>query len=337
MDRFNIPIVLFIFRRKKAVEIVKRISKVKPKKIYIIADGGRNKKEEEEVQECRKLVEEAINWDCELIKNYSEMNRGVYSNIGLGAKWVFDREESAIFLEDDNLPEVTFFKFCEELLEKYKTDTRVLWICGTNYLGKYNSSEECSYVFTKHMFPCGWASWSDKFNKFYDGNLELCQKEEVLSRIKNEYYNKKVYKQYRNSWLSEYQKIKSGKKPSSWDYQMDFSIKANGLYGICTCRNQIKNIGVDEYSIHGGSSFENIMTKRFCGMESYPIEFPLKHPTTILPDENFEKKIADIILYPLKTRVIIRMSKIVRRILKVPEDISLTTSIKDIVANLKGK
>lgn len=330
MKRFDVPIVLFIFKRKKAIDIIKRIEHVKPKRLYIIADGIRNIDEKKEVDECRRLVEKAITWDCEVIKNYSEKNRGVYENIGLGAKWVFEREKYAIFLEDDNLPELTFFPFCKELLDKYQEDTRVLWVCGTNYLGKYNTEDKSSYMFTKHMLPCGWASWSNKFNAFYDGDLELCDNEIILSKVKKQYYNNCVYNQYKDSWLSEYKKIKLGEKPSSWDYQMDFAIKANGLYGICPSNNQIKNIGVDEYSIHGGTTFDNIMTKRFCGMESYPIEFPLVHPTVVLPDERFEKSIANIILYPLKMRIKIKLSKTIKKVLGVSENTSLKNAFKNL-------
>ena len=113
---FDIPIVLFIYRRKSTLpQIVSRIAEVKPKKFYIIADGPRNDKENKEVIECRELVESLITWDCEVIKNYSIENRGVYNNIGGGAQWVFEREEKAIFIEDDNLPEVTFFDYAKEL------------------------------------------------------------------------------------------------------------------------------------------------------------------------------------------------------------------------------
>jgi hypothetical protein len=85
MEQFDIPVVLFIFKRDKAVDIVKRIGRVKPRKIYLMADQGRNDEEKKQVQICRQMVEAAIDWDCEVIKNYAEENRGVYENIGLGA------------------------------------------------------------------------------------------------------------------------------------------------------------------------------------------------------------------------------------------------------------
>ncbi len=313
---FNIPVALIIFKRNKAVEIVKRIAKVKPKKLYILADQGRNEQEKAQALECRRLVEQAIDWDCEVIKRYAEENVGVYENIAGGAKWVLEREESAIFLEDDNLPEESFFPFCEQMLERYKDDEKILWICGTNYLGEYKSPIGADYVFTKHMLPCGWASWSHKFAKFYNGDLSLCENPEIIKKVAKNYCNRKVYKQYRYSWMSEYNLMKAGKRPASWDYQMDFSIKAHDLLGICPCNNQIKNIGVDEFSEHGGRSFSNEMTRRFCGMNSYPINFPLNHPEKIQTDKLFEKKIGKIILYPFLMRCRLKLARLYRKILK---------------------
>lgn len=325
ITKFDIPIVIVIFKRKKAVEVIKRIKMVKPQKIYILGDNGRTAEEKEEVKVVRKLVEEAIDWECEVIKNYSEENRGVFANIGLGAKWVFEREESAIFLEDDNLPEITFFEFSKQMLELYEKDTRVLWICGTNYLGKYNASDNSSYMFTKHLLPCGWASWGSKFNKYYDTTLELCDNEVILDRIEKQYYNKKLYSQYKESWMSEYYKTVNGERPISWDYHMDFTIKSNGFYGISPVVNQIKNIGVDEHSIHGGTSFDYVMTKRFCGMDSYELKFPLNHPEKVLPDDNYEKAIAEILLYPRKMRIKNMVGRHIRNFFNIPSN----SSIKD--------
>ena len=327
--QFNVPVVLFMFKRKKAVDVVRRISQIKPQKLYLLADYGRNEEEIGLVEECRRAVEQEINWDCEIIKNYATANRGVYENIGEGAKWVLKREKWAIFLEDDNLPELTFFEFCKEMLHKYENDTRILWICVTNYLGDYQASSGDSYVFTRHMLPCGWASWATKFERFYCGDLSLCDDSVVMDRIKRVYHNNKIFHQYKRSWMSEYDRIKAGKKTISWDYQMDFSIKVNNLFGICPCKNQIKNIGVDECSIHGGSSFDMIMTKRFCGMDSFPIQFPLKHPSAVLTDPVFEKKIGKIVLYPWRMRFKAFVSAVVRRMFRVPKNKRIIQYIKD--------
>lgn len=314
-DRFDIPVVLFFFRRKNTLgRIIERISQVKPKKIYLISDGPRNDQENLEVIECRKIVEKHINWDCEIIKNYADENMGVYNRIGEGAKWVFTLEEKAIFLEDDNLPEISFFDYCRTMLEEYEDDTRILWVCGTNYLEKYIPDNGASYIFTKHLLPCGWASWSNKFIKYYDGEMRLLNDKKLMNRLKYTYSDKKLYRQQLNSLLSEHHRVSKGMRPSSWDFQMAFSLRIHNMYGISPINNQIENIGVDEYSTHGGTSLQNEMTKRFCGIKTFPLEFPLIHPKIVLEDIKYEKKVGRIILHPFRDRAKFFIASIVKKI-----------------------
>ena len=312
---FDIPVVLIIFRRCDTMpRIIQRLAKVKPRKVYILADEGRNEKEIEQAHECRKTVESLINWDCEVVKNYAEENRGVYRNIGEGAKWVFEREEKAIFLEDDNLPETSFFRYADEMLEKYETAPEVLWICGTNYVTDMNGKE--SYAFTQHLLPCGWASWSTKFLKYYDGEL---------STFRDEAHKRKFYSSYSNRWLAQwqYQSVRNEVERHertgrfiSWDYQMLWAVRSNGLYGVVPLRNQITNIGVDEFSIHGGNSKNNVMTDRFCEVPSKQLDFPLVHPNEIAINKSVEHQLADIICPPHSTVLKSLLSSKMKRLMK---------------------
>ena len=329
MIQFEIPIVLIIFKRQDTVlKIIDRIREIVPRTIYLLSDEGRDDAEKRRVENVRQAVEEAIDWKCNVVKNFAENNRGVYANIALGAKWVFEREKWAIFLEDDNLPEVSFFKFCQEMLHRYEKDTRILWICGTNYLGKFEPENKSSYVFTRHMLPCGWASWADKFLTFYDFNLSLMDDTYIVRELIQSYTDKKLYLQQIESIHREQRRKLKYDRFASWDHHMTLTIRANNLLGIAPCNNQIKNIGVDEFSAHGGTSMKNEMTRRFCGVESYPLEFPLKHPKVVLTDKEFERRNTDIILYPLSFRLVNKVNKFLKKILKINEDESLHSTLK---------
>lgn len=319
MTKFDIPIALYIFKRsEKAILIIRQLSKIRPKRIYLIGDGPRDASEKEIVEKCRRSIETAITWECEIIRNYATINRGVYENIAGGAKWVFERESEAIFLEDDNLPEVSFFDFCKELLARYRNDERVLWICGTNYLEKYDTEDSADYVFTQLMLPCGWASWSHKFLKYYDGNLDLYSDSKVLNKVKAGYRNKKLLAQNLLSWEMERQRINDGLKPISWDFQMAFSIRANNLFGIAPRLNQIQNIGIDEHATHGTGSRTNLMVKRFCEIPTHSFTFPLKHPKSLLIDFEFEERTSKIIILPLKVRIKSKIGRMLKKILHIP-------------------
>ena len=294
---FDIPVVLYLFKRKDTVlKILKVLSKIKPTKLYLLSDGGRDDKEIQCVNECREIIESAIDWDCEVIKKYHQKNVGVYDNIGLGAKWVLSQEDMAIFLEDDNLPEET------------------------------SPSDGSSYFFSKNMLPCGWASWGDKFTKYYDGELLLWQSEYLKNRIKDEYVLEDLYEQ--DSYNIEYEIEHKQNKGRfySWDYQMSFSIRVHNLYGIIPKYNQIKNIGVDDNSTHGGNSLNNVMVERFCERKTKRLEFPLKHPEVVLLDLPLEKKLAEIILDPSFNSFKSKLSRKIRHKFKIEKTVSIRDS-----------
>ena len=317
-QQFDIPVVLILFRRKDTLRaIMERIRQVQPQRIYLLSDEGRNEHEKAQVRSVRRFVEDQIDWNCEVTKNYAEVNRGVYQNIGLGAKWVFEREQCAIFLEDDNLPEVSFFAYCKEMLEKYRDDNRILWVCGTNYLENYEPADGASYMFTEHMLPCGWASWSHKFLKYYDFTLDTVN-EINARRICRRMKDKRLFKQVLNWVLLEKSKYIHTGNFLSWDYHIAWSVRVHSMYGISPAKNQIKNIGADMISEHGGNSLQKEMTRRFCGMDSMPLCFPLKHPDTVLPDVEYEKKIDRIVLLPLEFRIRTAISKFIHKALGIP-------------------
>lgn len=329
MKKFDVPVVLFLFKRvDKPVEILRQVAKIAPSKLYLLSDGGRNEQEHEQVEQCRREIEAEITWECEVIKKYEQQNIGVYSNIGEGAKWVFQREKFAIFLEDDNLPELSFFRFCEELLAKYERDTRILWICGTNYLKEYEPVDNSSYVFTKNMMPCGWASWSEKFLEFYDGELNLWKKDHIKKQLKNEYAYKRLYYQDRYNFDYELDAKDSTGRFYSWDYQMSFSVRVHGMLAVVPKYNQIKNIGVDNDSTHGGNTLEDVMVQRFCGLPTKAMPFPLKHPDAVLMDRPFEEAVAKLILHPDFFALKSIVSRTLRQLLGVRKNESLSAFLK---------
>lgn len=324
---FDIPIAIFLFKRTKVVQVIEQVAKVKPTKLYLIGDGPRNEQEESAVMECRKMVEQHITWECEIIRNYAPQNRGVYQNIAGGAKWVFEREEMAIFLEDDNLPSLSFFPYCQELLERYKGDSRVLWICGTNYMQQYTPKDGSDYVFTQLMLPCGWASWADKFNEFYDGEMVLYRDAYIRERIRYEYKNNLLYKHDYPSWQKIERDLSNGLNPKSWDYQMAFSLRVHNMYGIAPRVNLIRNIGADDDSIHGGNTMSNVMTARFCEVPTYELDFPLQHPKSLMTDLGFEQATEKIIILPWQYRLLGVIIKTIKKLLFINEEKSLSETL----------
>lgn len=164
---------------KKLMEIMKII---KPPRLYVIIDGPRDshKGEKEKVDIVKQIIDDNVDWECELYKNYSEKNMGTCMRQYTGFSWVFEKEEQAIILEDDCIPNLDFFRYCDEMLEKYKDDERVMMVSGSNYLKKWESGY--SYHFSSMGGIWGWATWRRAWLK-YDVDIRAwCSASTVRSR-----------------------------------------------------------------------------------------------------------------------------------------------------------
>ena len=175
------PVVFLIFRRPDlTARVFEAIRQAQPAKLLIVADGDRNEEEAILCQQARAVTEQ-IDWDCEVLTNFSDTNLGCKRRVSSGLDWAFSQVEEAIILEDDCLPHPDFFHFCSELLTHYKDDTRIWNICGHNFQDAQWRGDG-SYYFSRYADPWGWATWQRAW-KHYDKDLskKVSRKEFVTS------------------------------------------------------------------------------------------------------------------------------------------------------------
>ncbi|MEW6491011.1 MAG: glycosyltransferase family 2 protein, partial [Cyanobacteriota bacterium] len=154
------PVVFIIFNRPDTTQkVFEAIRQAHPPLLFVIADGPRpNKPGEDQKCAATRAIIDQVDWDCEVLTNYSEINLGCERRVSSGLNWVFDTVEEAIILEDDCLPHPTFFSFCEELLDYYRNDQRVMVITGQNVqFGRKRT--DYTYYFSRYNHCWGWASW----------------------------------------------------------------------------------------------------------------------------------------------------------------------------------
>lgn len=271
---------------------------VKPRSLYLIQDGPRNgvKTDTDKIEACRKIVDD-IDWECTVNKNYSDVNLGCGRRPYTGIKWLFEHVSEAIILEDDCVPEESFFSFCEEMLDRYRCDLRVGIISGLNYFQHYDFGG-FSYGFVKTGAIWGWATWKDRWEKS-DFELSGIKNEYIRNLIGNDITPKRISRKRIQTWSDAKKKIDNEKKVSFWDYQWGFSRHMNSWLSIVPEFNQITNIGIGVDATHSGKD-KSYMPKKvanFFFMETSQLTFPLKHPSFVLPDRNYDTKYYNII-YP---------------------------------------
>ena len=279
------PITFIIFKRPHTTaKVFERIRQVQPKKLFVIADGPRSDREGE-AEKCAatRAIIEKVDWDCEVIKNYSEVNLGCARRVSSGLGWVFENVEETIILEDDCIPHITFFQFCEELLEKYRNDSRITSIAAQNaQLGQKRT--DYSYYFSSYSHCWGWASWRRAW-KNYDLHIKLWQevkKSNILDSILND--SKAV-----SYWESIFDSIYENPTGITWDYQWTFACWMQGGLNIIPNVNLVQNVGLGA----DATNFNSNQEVSFINLPTEAIEFPLKHPPFVvrnLPADNFIQK-----------------------------------------------
>lgn len=149
--RLTTPVAFLVFNRPDTtIRVFEEIRRARPPKLLVVADGARADRpgEAEKCAQVRAIVEQ-VDWECGVLKNYADDNMGCKRRISSGLDWVFANVEEAIILEDDCLPHPSFFRFCEELLRRYRDDERVMMISGDNFqFGKKRT--DYSYYFSKY-------------------------------------------------------------------------------------------------------------------------------------------------------------------------------------------
>lgn len=272
------PVVLLMFKRPNTTkQVFEAIRKVQPRQLYIIADGPRVDKvgEAELCAETRAVVEQ-VDWECEVHKNYAETNMGLRERVASGLSWVFEQVEDAIILEDDCVPDPTFFQFCQDCLYKYRYDKRIMVVCGTNLLGEWKADTQ-SYCFSYHSHCWGWATWRRAW-QYYDPEMSLWLNPEIKDRIKDVVCDRKIFDVYKQQFDSVY-----SNKINSWALRWLCARLSQSGLAIIPSRNLISNIGFDENATNTSSKFDSRS-----GISTYSLTFPLDHPLCIARDKGYE-------------------------------------------------
>lgn len=239
MSGYQIPIAFVIFNRPDTTEqVFAEIKKQKPAKLFLISDAAREGKEgeAEKVETCRKLVEEGIDWECELHKNYATSNMGCKERMASGITWFFENVEMGIILEDDILPSPDFFPYMEIMLNKYKNTNRVMMVAGCNFMK--SAPFTMPYTFSCYSSVWGWGSWARAW-RYYDKEIV----DWPIIRESGDF--KKVQNGLAYAFLVQDMNRVYYHQKDTWDHQWDFCrYKRRGL-GIIPRENLINNIGFD--------------------------------------------------------------------------------------------
>lgn len=274
-ELFQTPILFLIFKRPDTTaKVFEVIRSMRPARLFIGADGPREDREDEveKCEETRAIVSQ-VDWPCEVRTLFQEKNLGCRGAPPAAITWFFEHVEEGIILEDDVLPSKDFFYFCQELLARFRDDTRIMAVNGSSMPTPRIRQKQSSYYFSNWDHIWGWATWRrawayydlsmDKYEKaiqgeyFYDGYTSLDEHYYWKNTLDRSYYHSESV-----TW---------------WDHQWVFARRINsGLVAVPT-RNMVVNLGF-------GHEATNTHTVRWQAPQVEKMEFPLRHPDIIMQD-----------------------------------------------------
>lgn len=279
---FETPILFAIFNRPDTTQkVFDQIKKIKPKQLFVSADAPRPNRPDD-IESCaqtRKIVKQ-IDWPCEVKTLFQEKNVGCGVALSSAINWFFDHVDDGIILEDDCLPNNSFFYFCKKLLERYKDDHRVFHIGGTSYRDLMKSPIESDYYFTQIPQVWGWATWKRAWNH-YDFSLKNFTEFKKQKIIKNIFENEIIQNAWLNKFETQYDKTKNKTSTSVWDSQWVYTVLSQNGLCITPTKNLVANIGFDSRATHtkNTDTFMSNQPAKEIDIKS------LKHPFFITPDK----------------------------------------------------
>ena len=267
----NVPVLLLIFNRPDTTQkVFNSIRTAQPKQLFVSADGPRSQKagEAEKCAITRQVIAQ-VDWDCEVKTLFRKKNLGCRPAVSGGINWFFEQVEAGIILEDDCVPDLSFFKFCEVLLEKYKDNEAVMQIGGSNLIAEKFTTTSFDYIFSKFVPIWGWATWRRAWQKM-DIDLSNFKEFKEKGTVKDFVYSKPAQR-----YMLEKFEDTHYKRNSSWAYAWFYSVLQNDGYSIIPTKNLIHNIGFGEDATHTAKGMKR------SGRPATHINLPLRHPQTI--------------------------------------------------------
>ena len=289
------PVALFIFNRPETTaRVFAAIAAAKPPTLLVVADGPRpGRTGEAEKCAAARAVIDRVDWPCDVRTNFADTNLGLRERGSSGLDWVFAQVEEAIILEDDCLPDPTFFPFCEELLERYRHDQRVGHINGFSAQHGQRHAPY-SYYFSGDVFVWGWATWRRAWRS-YDVNMTGWPELRAPGWLRGA-YNGRSPQETQRIWRYLYRR-----EQDSWDFQWIFACWSQSMLAVTPYTSLIQNIGF------GGSATGSVLRNKLTAIAAEPIAFPLAHPPYVLRDPWAEAVTQQQLREPIVIRVLSRL------------------------------
>lgn len=282
----DVPVLILFFNRPQQLSAVfEQVKTARPSKLLLYQDGPRGERDMPGIEACRQVVEQ-IDWECDVHKNYQEKNVGCDPAEYYSQRWAFSIVDKCIVLEDDDVPSISFFSFCKEMLDRYEYDERISMIAGFN-MEEISPNVPYDYFFTSAFSIWGWASWRRVVEQ-WDGNYTFLDDKFNMMQLRNLIKERKL----RKSTIPICQSHRESHK-EYYESIFHFSMLFNSGLAVMPTRNMINNLGATDDSVHYTGSLRTMPKglRRIFTMKRFEIGGPIKHPRYVIENVSYIKSV----------------------------------------------
>ena len=293
MNKYEVDVaVLLIFfnRPDTTKQVFEQIRKTRPSKLFLYQDGAREERDDdvENIARCRKIVEE-VDWECEIYRCYQKDNFGCDPSEYLAIRWMFEYVDRGIILEDDDVPAVSFFRFCKELLDRYAEDESIAAISGMNHLDEWKPKGcKADYFFAHGSSIWGWATWK-RFVDLWDAKYSFLDSPEKIQRMKQNFLESKTMRSDRVTFSMYLEKCREHRAVGKEFYETLVASTRilNNQMTIFPTKNMISNIGFSGERTHGSDELRALpkVSQRVYNIKRHELEGNLRHPLQVAPSD----------------------------------------------------
>ena len=242
------PVLVMAFNRPDHLAVlIDRLRQVQPERLFVAVDGPRPTRtgEDDRVQACRDLAA-TVDWPCEVHTLFQETNLGCGLGVSTAITWFFAQVERGIILEDDIIPDPSFFPYCSELLDRYEHDERVFAISGCNFVPpEHQSRPDLPYRFSQVPHIWGWATWRRSWAQHRLDIAGWRSQLPIGTLFRRVGYSvpSTVY------WTSTFELL-ARKAVDTWDGQLVLAAMARDSWTATSNVNLVENIGFGHTATH---------------------------------------------------------------------------------------
>lgn len=296
------PVLFLIFNRPEpARRVFEIIRKAEPPRLYVAADGPRrDRSTEPELCNETREVTARVDWPCQIQRLYRDRNLGCKKAVSEAVDWFFDREQEGIILEDDCLPDPSFFLFCDELLQRYREDQTVGIISGNNFqFGR--TYGDASYYFSRYAHIWGWASWRRVW-QYYDRDATCWPQLRADGRLESIFDSRREIRH----WRRAFDAVRAG-KVDAWSYNLVLTLWAKRMACVLPQKNLVQNIGFGRDATH------TVLDDQVAQLAPESMDFPLRHPQTVATCTPADRYTSRALILPSLPKRVFRRIRLLRR------------------------